>query len=420
MRAYIFLCLHLGCSSPSRLAPTFRDKFVRDLGGNDWLELLDTRKELDRPSVIPTGDHEPMVPDDFDDVLVEERLVEENEIKPNIHPVEAYKIRFRELKYREVLPTCQNPPREIYLDGFDGPHEVNAERFTKGSMTNIYKAYFYGSDQHTVVDRCVVKFITSKADLRLFESLYRDAAALAILSKSGIAPEPMTIVSSDVPSCLTRLMVSSFVGERTLKHVKKNEKFSSNLSMMASIAVRGLEILEILHSKGIVHGDIHFENFAFFNDSPIAKTMKLIDFGRSVPFLDFSEDGYVHVDNPAVQVDTSLPYYWTLTLLSVYELDSIANQREHTMSRRDDMNRFAEMFVVIMLDQYEERLVEVEEDVNAILAIKTESKNFLDSTFREFFEYSSNMAFDEIPQYDFWIAEFQKLIGAGFDTPYLD
>ena len=401
MRVHIWFCLHLGCSSSKpALSSIFFDDLVQDLGGNDWLEMV--------------GDSAPSTPRITDPIFDGEEM---GRILTK-HPVEAYKIRFQQLEYSEVFSACTGPPREIFLEHFDGPYEVNAERFAKGSMTSIYKAYFYGPDGgHTVLNRSVVKFVTLRADAGVVDSLHRDMAALEVLSGSGIAPEPMKIVYSD-SKCDSRMMVSAFAGERTLKNLKRNDKFSSNLSMMAQIAIRGLEILQVLHSKGIVHGDIHVENFVFFNDSPIARTMKLIDFGRSVPYLVLSEDKFVHVADEAAPATFS-PYYWTLSLLSVYELESVAKQRSHTMSRRDDVSRFAEMFLVIMLDdQYEDRFVG--KDLEAIFAIKKEPKEFLNSTFREFYEYSCKMNFDETPQYEVWISKFEKLVGAGFDTPFLD
>ena len=421
----------LGCSSsPLGDSKRYLDKLGRDMGANDWLETLDTQP--DSPPVTPK-----MIVDDqedLDETLDEALLNALSQIDIDAflpHPLETYKIRVRDLKFSGAdirsLSVC--PPREMELMELGGIHEVNSERFARGSMTNIYKAYGYGVDGLAVRTRSVVKVVTSKGDAEIVEALYRDMAALEILGDTGIAPEVFHPEYRNVePACMSRMMVSSFVGERTLKHVKKNDNFRTNLSVMASIAVRGLEMLQTLHSKGIVHGDIHLENFVFYNDSPISRTLKMIDFGRSAPFLVKNDDAqWVHLPlPPTVFVSANSSYMWTASLLSVYELQSVlvvdGKRRVHTQSRRDDMFRFAEIFVVLMLDGYEEQLLEVEKDIESILRIKTSGNgmHFLDSTFREFFKRSANMQFDEEPQYDYWIRRFRKLVGEGFDTPYLD
>jgi len=416
--------LFLGCSGSSvPEAKKFLDQLARNMGANDWLETLDVNPLSDASIDEP--------PDDLDEELMNALMTVSEDPAP--HPVEEYRIRIRDLKYGnggiDVRSASVCPPRDMELIEFGGIHEINSQRFAKGSMTNIFKGYGYSTDGATVRARSVVKVVSSKADSEVIEAVYRDTSALEILAKTGIAPKPLHVKPSTMDrSCLARIMVSSFVGERTLKHVRKNDQFRKNLSVMASIAVRGLEMLKTLHSKGIVHGDIHTENFVFYNDSPIARTLKMIDFGRSISFLVQNDTGeWVHIpEPPIVLVPSSAKYIWTPSLLSVYELQSLlpvdGQRRAHTLTRRDDIARFAEMFVVIMLEGYEEQLVQVESNVEACLRIKTahEGLEFIDSTFSDFFLYSSDMKFDETPLYDVWISRFRKLVGQGADTPYLD
>jgi hypothetical protein len=154
--------------------------------------------------------------------------------------------------------------------------------------------------------------------------------------------------------------------------------------------------------------------------------MKLIDYGRSVPFLTLTDsEEWLHVPEFYHSLVTNNrpfenpQFVWTPFLLSVYELESKLANKSHILTRRDDMHRFAELFIVLMLDGYEERLVSVGTDIATLVELKRSQFSFLNPVFRDFFDKSANMRFDEEPLYDYWIGRFQKLIGPIADTPFL-
>ena len=153
-------------------------------------------------------------------------------------------------------------------------------------------------------------------------------------------------------------------------------------------------------------------------------------------------------------------------MLSVYELDGCV-----ALSRRDDLNRFAEIFLAIGIDGYEDDLISISngrlpvrdpvrdtapggavdvtsqagETVEATATLTTLSPAdptleipssiherlreykmnppglvLMDWTFRSFYRNTTGMSFHEEPQYDYWIGRFRRLMGAGFDRPFLD
>ena len=106
--------------------------------------------------------------------------------------------------------------------------------------------------------------------------------------------------------------------------------------------------------------------------------------------------------------------------MSVYELASLFSNPP--LSRRDDLNRFAEMFVVLALPEYEKSLLESGSDRQRLFELKSGGTDLcsMDATFREFYAYSTRLEFEEEPLYDYWIARFARLKGTGFDRPYFD
>jgi serine/threonine protein kinase len=80
---------------------------------------------------------------------------------------------------------------------------------------------------------------------------------------------------------------------------------------LKSIAKQGLEILRAVHEIGFVHGDVHDGNFVLSNtvggsvsasaDGEPTRTIKAIDFGQSMRFVESSEKGDYPIGQKSVK-----------------------------------------------------------------------------------------------------------------------
>ena len=158
-------------------------------------------------------------------------------------------------------------------------------------------------------------------------------------------------------------------------------------STIGRLAARAIRLLRAVHSFGFVHGDVHMSNFMF--DGRDVATAKVIDFGRSEPFL--VRGGDTHIPD-ATGRDTG---FLDRSLLSPWELDG------HPVSRRDDLYRLSEGLLhlagrgPLMVGEDNELAKHQREPGADILA--------------QFRNRMLELGFDERPPYEEWIERFQAV-----------
>ena len=153
------------------------------------------------------------------------------------------------------------------------------------------------------------------------------------------------------------------------------------------------------HARGFVHGDIHLGNFVVQDDDGL----RLVDFDRSVPYVDVIGRRHVRPRRRMSYGDNRGRLKLDPTFLSVYELGGST-----TLSRRDDWMRLAELLVNLV-----SRTDELWREDDDILESKR-NREFGDIffVFREFYESSLLMEFDERPKYEEWIEKFEELLSS--------
>ena len=368
--------------------------------------------QTNKASVGPAGDEtrpttqSPDDPDDDDD-----EPTTTPEPKDSLEGVNVAEAARFELLYTNRIPdtvpatpaVIQCPPRSVDTAGFGGAHEVFAERFEKGSSSAVHKGLSFLPDG--TLHWLALKTMTPEASGALVRTLQRDKAALELLQDSKIAPQLVAHMPFTSAYCGYRTSVMVLAGDRTLHYLNRSVE-RHNLSIHASIAIEGLKLLRTLHSFGIIHGDIHMGNLVFFRDAPIAKTLRLIDFGLAAPFVDSTTGKHI-LDTP--RGDSRI--VWTPTLLSPFELAG------STPTRRDDLYRFAEIFVSMVLGDKELVALESRDaSPKTVLEWKTaRDVSRMDYTFARFYEYAKNLRFDERPDYEMWISKFRRILGTGAD-----
>ncbi|KAL8147143.1 hypothetical protein AgCh_004745 [Apium graveolens] len=174
--------------------------------------------------------------------------------------------------------------------------------------------------------------------------------------------------------------------------------------MVACIAMEAISILEKLHLKGFVHGDVKPENFLLGQPgSPDEKKLFLIDLGLSSKWKDSSSGQHVEYDQrPDI-------FRGTIRYASVHA------HLGRTGSRRDDLESLA--YTLIFLIKGRLPWQGYQGDNKSFLVCKKKMSTtpdamccFCPAPFKQFFEAVTNMKFDEEPNYCKLISLFESLI----------
>jgi len=276
--------------------------------------------------------------------------------------------------------------------------------FVTGSNTNIY----------TTRDRSLIVKVVSQGKPAYKELLWRDMAGLIVMSGSDITPEiHYPHVSSSVSDdCVSRMLVMENAGSNTLSSLYdfySERGLSIPMRMVREIGRAALALIKGVHTRGIIHGDIHWMNFVYRRPD-FSESLRLIDFGRSTPYT-------IGTQVDAIGVDDSVAI-WNPQYLSPNEIQS------GKVSRADDVFRVAEMLVNLLEGdtwiyvplangpyyrglmtrrrrrQAAHRMMNSDE----IVDYKT-NRRFKSTTpneIRAFYLYSISLDYDDEPDYDRW------------------
>ncbi|KAI4350368.1 hypothetical protein L6164_004830 [Bauhinia variegata] len=175
-------------------------------------------------------------------------------------------------------------------------------------------------------------------------------------------------------------------------------------SMVACIAVEAISILQKLHSKGFVHGDVKPENFLLGQPGTAdEKKLYLVDLGLASRWKDTSSGQHVEYDQrPDI-------FRGTIRYASVHA------HLGRTGSRRDDLESLA--YTLIFLIKGRLPWQGYQGDNKSFLVCKKKMSTspelmccLCPAPFRHFLEAVSNMRFDEEPNYLRLISFFESLI----------
>ncbi|XP_076899817.1 casein kinase 1-like protein HD16 isoform X2 [Bidens hawaiensis] len=175
-------------------------------------------------------------------------------------------------------------------------------------------------------------------------------------------------------------------------------------NMVACIAVEAISILEKLHSKGFVHGDVKPENFLLGQPGSVdEKKLYLIDLGLASKWRESSSNMHVEYDQrPDI-------FRGTIRYASVHA------HLGRTGSRRDDLESLA--YTLIFLIKGRLPWQGYQGDNKSFLVCKKKMATspelmccFCPAPFKQFLEAVTNMKFDEEPNYAKLISFFDSLI----------
>ncbi|KAA8528147.1 hypothetical protein F0562_035602 [Nyssa sinensis] len=180
---------------------------------------------------------------------------------------------------------------------------------------------------------------------------------------------------------------------------------SMSSEMVACIAVESLSILDKMHSRGYVHGDVKPENFLLGQPStPQEKKLFLVDLGLATKWRDSANGQHVEYDQRPDMFRGTVRYA------------SVHAHLGRTASRRDDLESLA--YTLIFLHRGRLPWQGYQGDNKSFLVCKKKMATspemlccFCPPPLRQFLEIVVNMKFDEEPNYSKLISLFEGLIG---------
>ncbi|GLT85452.1 hypothetical protein SLE2022_036420 [Rubroshorea leprosula] len=204
------------------------------------------------------------------------------------------------------------------------------------------------------------------------------------------------------------VMVMDMLGP-SLWDVWNKNSHTMSIEMVACIAIEAISILEKMHSKGYVHGDVKPENFLLGPPgTPDEKKLFLVDLGLATKWRDNSTGQHVEYDQrPDV-------FRGTVRYASVHA------HLGRTGSRRDDLESLAYTLIFLLRGRLPWQGYQGENKGFLVCKKKMATSPetlccFCPTPFRHFVEYVVNLKFDEEPNYAKYISLFDGIVGPNPD-----
>jgi len=186
-------------------------------------------------------------------------------------------------------------------------------------------------------------------------------------------------------------MVINLLGESLQSIIERRGKFSLKLTLQIGIQI--LNLLKIIHEKGLVHRDIKPDNFLLgLNDKK--NQLHIIDFGFCKSYIN-------NVD------DTHIPLKKTNNLIGSLTYASINSHNLNELSRRDDLESLA----YVMMYMYLGNLKWQQESNHAIIKnmkINIYHDDSVPGIFIEYIKHVRSLEFEEKPNYSILVDMFKR------------
>ncbi|KAK7310301.1 hypothetical protein RJT34_07729 [Clitoria ternatea] len=200
------------------------------------------------------------------------------------------------------------------------------------------------------------------------------------------------------------VMVMDMLGP-SLWDVWNSSSQTMSAEMVSCIAVESISILEKMHSRGYVHGDVKPENFLLGQPATAQeKKLFLVDLGLATKWRESPGGQHVDYDQRPDMFRGTVRYA------------SVHAHLGRTASRRDDLESLA--YTLIFLHKGRLPWQGYQGDTKSFLVCKKKMGTspemlccFCPAPFRQFLEIVVNMKFDEEPNYSKLISLFDCMIG---------
>ncbi|KAH7565302.1 hypothetical protein JRO89_XS09G0183800 [Xanthoceras sorbifolium] len=204
------------------------------------------------------------------------------------------------------------------------------------------------------------------------------------------------------------VMVMDILGP-SLWDVWNSNSHTMSIEMVACIAIEAISILEKMHSRGYVHGDVKPENFLLGPPgTPDDKRLFLVDLGLATKWRDGATGMHVDYDQrPDV-------FRGTVRYASVHA------HLGRTGSRRDDLESLAYTLIFLLRGRLPWQGYQGENKGFLVCKKKMATSPealccFCPQPFRQFVEYVVNLKYDDTPNYAKYVSLFDGIVGPNPD-----
>ncbi|XP_014516599.1 casein kinase 1-like protein HD16 [Vigna radiata var. radiata] len=205
------------------------------------------------------------------------------------------------------------------------------------------------------------------------------------------------------------VMVMDILGPSLWDVWNNNNSHAMSTEMVACIAIEAISILEKMHSRGYVHGDVKPENFLLGPPGTSdEKKLFLVDLGLATKWRDSATGSHVEYDQrPDV-------FRGTVRYASVHA------HLGRTASRRDDLESLAYTLIFLLRGRLPWQGFQGENKGFLVCKKKMGTSPeiiccFCPQPFKQFVEHVVNLKFDEEPNYAKYISLFDGIVGPNPD-----
>lgn len=263
------------------------------------------------------------------------------------------------------------------------------EKIGKGTFGDVYKAI--NIKNNTFV---AIKFEKYDGEYKLLKH------EVEVYFQLGDGPGIPKVIWAGLYNSSYRFMTIELLGQSLAQLKQKEHLLSPELCL--NIGIRILNILEYVHSKGIVHRDIKPENFLFNNAENNTTNLNIVDFGLSTSYLD--NNGF---HNPLSK---------TKKVIGTVRYLSLNVHRYYTYSRRDDLISVGYMLIYLMKPCLPWQCIKGNTKEERYIKIKDKKKKTsiddlckcLPSVFKTYIKYVYELKYNECPDYNFLKRLFQN------------
>ncbi|XP_028783607.1 casein kinase 1-like protein HD16 [Neltuma alba] len=201
------------------------------------------------------------------------------------------------------------------------------------------------------------------------------------------------------------IMVMDMLGPSLYDVWKKSHIMS--IQTVACIAIEAISILEKMHSRGYVHGDVKPENFLLGSPgTPDEKRLFLADLGLASRWWDELTGSHLEYDQRPYEFRGTARYA------------SVHAHLGRTPSRRDDLESLAYTLIFLLRGRLPWQGYREQGENKHFLVCKKKMETtpeflcgFFPQPFRLFLEHVVNLKFDEDPDYAKYISLFDGIVG---------
>ena len=225
----------------------------------------------------------------------------------------------------------------LHLIGTDNEYSVSAIR--NDVFLSLFKGHAIEKDLagDSRIHKVTVKVASRSPSGTPFDHVWRELAVLSILQNTETVPTLFRVTG--IPQdCQDQVVITSYYGYRKLSELWTGRVLP--WQDLVKLAIRGISMLESIHNRGIVHGNIGWDSVVFRpreTIDEIVKTMRLIDF-------EFSKVWVNAVDMRSLTETQIEPddVYLPLSSWSAYRVNSNSPR-----SLRDDLLGFMECIMML-------------------------------------------------------------------------